>query len=144
MTESDYQHATKRDQCWHALILAIFRDTGDGFYLKDVFERRFGEESDMNYATFRRTARGMQELGWLTRRSERAQKWERGDFANLLIAQREFDYSRAFDVLDMDEVMSDPLLKELVFTVAVEDAESDIREELIEAVDADDEEFVEE
>lgn len=142
MTES--QHATKRDQCWHALMLAIYRDTGDGFYLKDVFERRFGEDSEMNYATFRRTARGMQELGWLTRRSEKAQKWERGDFANLLVAQREFDYARAFELLDMEEVMGNPLLKELVFTVAVEDADSDIREELIEALDVDDEEFVEE
>jgi hypothetical protein len=125
-------------------MLAIYRDTGDGFYLKDVFERRFGEDSEMNYATFRRTARGMQELGWLTRRSEKAQKWERGDFANLLVAQREFDYARAFELLDMGEVMGNPLLKELVFTVAVEDADSDIREELIEALDVDDEEFVEE
>jgi hypothetical protein len=125
-------------------MLAIYRDTGDGFYLKDVFERRFGEDSEMNYATFRRTARGMQELGWLTRRSEKAQKWERGDFANLLVAQREFDYARAFELLDMEEVMGNPLLKELVFTVAVEDADSDIREELIEALDVDDEEFVEE
>jgi hypothetical protein len=86
----------------------------------------------------------MQELGWLTRRSEKAKKWERGDFANFLIPQREFDYSRAFEVLDMDEVMSDQLLKELVFTVAVEDTESSMREELIEAIDANDEEFVEE
>lgn len=131
---SEYEHATKRDQCWHALILAIFRDTGDGFYLRDVYDRRFGEDSDMNYATLRRTARGLQELGYLTRRSEKAQKWERGELANLLIAQRELNYARAFEILDMDEVMSNPLLKELVFTVAVEDADSKMREQLTEAI----------
>lgn len=85
---SEYEHATKRDQCWDAILKHAFKKRE--FLLKDVYQQELdGDDGSINYATLRRTARGMQEIGWLKRRSEKAQNWERGVMADLLLAERQ-------------------------------------------------------
>ena len=77
------EYATKRDQCWNALISKIVKSGADGFLLRDAFEE--ADFEDMNYATIRRTARGMQECHWLARPSEKAQRWFVGYKGTLLL-----------------------------------------------------------
>ncbi|PSQ43411.1 hypothetical protein BRD17_06420 [Halobacteriales archaeon SW_7_68_16] len=86
---SEYEYATKRDQCWTAILQHAFKH--DTFLLRDVYEKELdGDDGSINYATLRRTARGMQELGWLSRESEKAQNWHRGILSDLLLAERDF------------------------------------------------------
>jgi len=85
---TEYEYATKRDRCWNAILkYAVKYDT---FLLREVAEEEFSEDDDINYATLRRTARGMQELGWLSRESEKAQNWNRGVLADLVLAKANF------------------------------------------------------
>jgi len=124
----DFENVTKRDQCWHALLIALFRH--DEFALRQVYETELNED-EINYSTLRRTARALEELGFLDRKSEKAQRWSRGPLAELLITRQEVEPERIFMEYDVDEVMNDPYLKELAMTAGATAVETRVREHLV-------------
>lgn len=124
----ELKHATKRDRCWHALLIALFRH--DEFALRQIYETEF-DDDEINYATFRRTARALEELGFLSRRSEDAQRWSRGPKAELMMAKQQLSPENVFIEYNVDEIMDDPYLKELAMTAGTPKVEAKVREHLI-------------
>jgi len=132
---SEYEYATKRDQCWTAILQHAFKH--DTFLLRDVYREELGgDNGSINYATLRRTARGMQELKWLSRESEKAQNWNRGILADLLLAKASFRTDAIED--RVEEVAQDEDLRDIALLLSAEDAFDELYEDRV------DEEMVEE